>query len=81
MSEEHLALLLSTYRSRMEQLYHSNDRLKYVLLFKNFGPAAGASIGHTHSQIIAMPVVPTMFRLKSEAARPITESTSRASAA
>jgi UDPglucose--hexose-1-phosphate uridylyltransferase len=58
MSEEHLALLLSTYRSRMEQLYHSNDRLKYVLLFKNFGPAAGASIGHTHSQIIAMPVVP-----------------------
>jgi len=49
---------LSTYRSRMEQLYHSNDRLKYVLLFKNFGPAAGASISHTHSQIIAMPVVP-----------------------
>ena len=58
MTTEHLALLLSTYRSRMEQLYHSNDRLKYVLVFKNFGPAAGASISHTHSQIIAMPVVP-----------------------
>jgi UDPglucose--hexose-1-phosphate uridylyltransferase len=58
MSTEHLALLLATYRSRMEQLYHSNDRLKYVLVFKNFGPAAGASISHTHSQIIAMPVVP-----------------------
>jgi UDPglucose--hexose-1-phosphate uridylyltransferase len=58
MTEEHLALLLSLYRDRMEQLYHSDDRLKYVLIFKNFGPAAGASIGHTHSQIIAMPVVP-----------------------
>jgi UDPglucose--hexose-1-phosphate uridylyltransferase len=58
MAEEHLALLLSLYRDRMEQLYHSDDRLKYVLVFKNFGPAAGASIGHTHSQIIAMPVVP-----------------------
>ncbi len=58
MSEEHLVLLLSTYRGRMETLYHSDDRLKYVLVFKNFGPAAGASIGHTHSQIIAMPVVP-----------------------
>jgi UDPglucose--hexose-1-phosphate uridylyltransferase len=58
MSEDHLVLLLSTYRGRMETLYHSNDRLKYVLVFKNFGPAAGASIGHTHSQIIAMPVVP-----------------------
>ncbi len=26
-----------------------------VLVFKNFGPAAGASIAHTHSQVIAMP--------------------------
>ncbi len=58
MTEEHLTLLLSTYRSRMDQLYHSNSRLKYVLVFKNFGPAAGGSIPHTHSQIIAMPVVP-----------------------
>jgi UDPglucose--hexose-1-phosphate uridylyltransferase len=58
MSDSHLALLLTAYRDRMEQLYRSNTRLKYVLVFKNFGPAAGASIGHTHSQIIAMPVVP-----------------------
>jgi len=58
MSVEHLELLLSTYRSRMDELYHANPRFKYVLVFKNFGPAAGASIGHTHSQIIAMPVVP-----------------------
>ena len=58
MTDEHLTLLLSTYRSRMDELYHSNPRLKYVLVFKNFGPAAGASISHTHSQIIAMPVVP-----------------------
>jgi UDPglucose--hexose-1-phosphate uridylyltransferase len=58
MTDRHLAVLLTAYRNRMEQLYQSNERLKYVLVFKNFGPAAGASIGHTHSQIIAMPVVP-----------------------
>jgi len=58
MAGEHLALLFSTYRRRMEQLYHSDERLQYVLAFKNFGPAAGASIAHTHSQIIAMPVIP-----------------------
>jgi UDPglucose--hexose-1-phosphate uridylyltransferase len=58
MSEAHLALLFSVYRDRMEQLYHSNRRLRYVLVFKNFGPAAGASIAHTHSQVIAMPVIP-----------------------
>lgn len=58
MSEEHLALLLGAYRERMDRLYANDPRIRYVLVFKNFGPAAGASIAHTHSQIIAMPVVP-----------------------
>lgn len=58
MTEEHLAMLLSAYRRRMQELYTSDERLRYVLVFKNFGPAAGASIPHTHSQIIAMPVTP-----------------------
>ena len=58
MSAAHLALLFGAYRDRMEQLYKSNKRLRYVLVFKNFGPAAGASIAHTHSQLIATPVIP-----------------------
>ena len=58
MSQQHLAMLFGAYRDRMRQLFESNPRLKYVLVFKNFGPAAGASIPHTHSQVIAMPVVP-----------------------
>ncbi len=36
-----------------------NDRrLRYILLFKNHGEAAGATLEHTHSQLIALPVVP-----------------------
>jgi len=58
MGDAHLARLFGAYRDRMQQLYHSNKRLRYVLVFKNFGPAAGASIPHTHSQIIALPVIP-----------------------
>jgi UDPglucose--hexose-1-phosphate uridylyltransferase len=58
MSEEHLAIMFSAFQIRVAQLYASDERLNYVLVFKNFGPAAGASIPHTHSQIIAMPVVP-----------------------
>ncbi len=58
MSQEHLTRLLAIYQERMATLYQSDPRLRYVLVFKNFGPAAGASIAHTHSQIIAMPVVP-----------------------
>ena len=58
MSEDHLFRLIGVYRDRIRALYDMDPRIQYVLVFKNFGPAAGASIPHTHSQIIAMPVVP-----------------------
>jgi len=58
MTVEHLSLLFLAYKDRMQQIYEMDERLKYVLVFKNFGPAAGASMSHTHSQIIALPVVP-----------------------
>jgi UDPglucose--hexose-1-phosphate uridylyltransferase len=58
MSEDHLFRLIGTYRDRIRTLYAADERIQYVLIFKNFGPAAGASIAHTHSQVIAMPVVP-----------------------
>ena len=58
MAPAHLAHVFGVYQIRMRQLYETDPRLKYVLVFKNFGPAAGASMAHTHSQIIATPVVP-----------------------
>jgi len=33
-------------------------RFEYILIFKNYGFAAGASLAHPHSQLIALPVVP-----------------------
>ncbi len=35
-----------------------DDRFKYVLLFRNHGKIAGASLEHPHSQLIALPMVP-----------------------
>ena len=58
MEESHLATLFGVYQLRMRQLFALDERLKYVLVFKNFGSAAGASIPHTHSQVIAIPMVP-----------------------
>ena len=58
MTPDHLAAVFRMYRRRMRELYDMDPRLRYVLVFKNFGPAAGASMAHTHSQIIALPVVP-----------------------
>ncbi|MFZ5764327.1 MAG: galactose-1-phosphate uridylyltransferase [Thermodesulfobacteriota bacterium] len=35
-----------------------DPRFKYVMVFKNFGRAAGASLEHSHSQLVALPIVP-----------------------
>lgn len=69
MTVTHLSMLFGAYRDRMKELFSSDQRLKYVLVFKNFGPAAGASISHTHSQLIAMPVVPENVQSEVENSR------------
>lgn len=56
--ERHLTLLFTVYQERMRFLYNNDPRIRYVLVFKNFGKASGGSIPHTHSQLIAMPIVP-----------------------
>lgn len=35
-----------------------DKRFKYIMLFRNYGKAAGASLEHPHTQIIALPMVP-----------------------
>jgi UDPglucose--hexose-1-phosphate uridylyltransferase len=53
--------VLWAYRDRMLDL--KNDRrFRYILIFKNHGEAAGASLEHTHSQLIALPIVPLRVR-------------------
>jgi UDPglucose--hexose-1-phosphate uridylyltransferase len=49
--------VLLAYRERIIDL-RRDRRLRYVLVFKNHGVAAGASLEHSHSQIIALPIVP-----------------------
>jgi UDPglucose--hexose-1-phosphate uridylyltransferase len=59
----HIAEVIWTYRQRIMDL-SGDDRLKYVLIFKNQGEAAGASLQHAHSQLIATPITPK--RVKEE---------------
>ncbi len=49
--------LLKVYASEIERL-HSDKKIKYVLVFKNKGPNAGASVNHEHTQIVALPFIP-----------------------
>jgi UDPglucose--hexose-1-phosphate uridylyltransferase len=49
--------VLWAYRERIIDL-RRDKRLRYVLVFKNQGVAAGASLEHSHSQLIALPIIP-----------------------
>ncbi len=49
--------VLWAYRERILDL-KKDRRFKSVIVFKNHGSAAGASLSHSHSQLIALPVVP-----------------------
>lgn len=48
------------FRDRINDLGH-DPRFKYVMVFKNYGRAAGASLEHSHSQLVALPIVPRML--------------------
>jgi UDPglucose--hexose-1-phosphate uridylyltransferase len=54
---EHIHRVLRVYRERLVDLLR-DQRFKYVLIFKNRGSAAGASLSHPHTQLIATPVTP-----------------------
>jgi len=47
----------------------NDQRFRYVLLFKNHGSAAGATLEHSHSQVIALPVTPRQVADEIEGAR------------
>ena len=48
---------LWAYRDRVLDL-SKDERFRYLLIFKNHGAEAGASLAHPHSQMIALPIVP-----------------------
>jgi len=51
--------VLIAYGDRIRTL-SQDERLRYVLIFKNQGRAAGASLEHSHSQLISLPIVPEL---------------------
>ena len=60
--------VLWAYRDRFLDL-QQDRRFKYILVFRNHGKIAGASLEHPHSQLIALPMVPQDVMLKIEGAQ------------
>lgn len=61
MSEGEIERVLSAYRDRILDL-RQDRRFRYILVFKNHGAGAGATLEHPHSQLIALPIVPDFVR-------------------
>ncbi len=67
MSHNQLIQLFWAFRDRMVDLAR-DIRFRYIIIFKNYGRAAGASLEHSHSQLIALPVVPHRIQEEIEGA-------------
>jgi len=57
LTEAEIEQVLWAYQRRSLDL-RGDRRLRYLLIFKNYGETAGASLVHAHSQLIALPIVP-----------------------
>jgi UDPglucose--hexose-1-phosphate uridylyltransferase len=68
MDLEHVTRALVLAGQRFEHLQRDR-RLNYIAFFRNNGFAAGSSLTHPHTQIIATPIAPTNIRLEIEEAR------------
>lgn len=60
--------VLWAYYQRLTDL-KKDLRFKYVVIFKNEGETAGASLEHSHSQLIALPIVPKLVKEELDASR------------
>ncbi len=71
-TNEHTTCFTDLQPSQAEQVFlayarrfrdwQSTSELKFGLAFKNSGPAAGATVEHTHSQLIGLTFVPDTFQ-------------------
>src|SRR5258706_16298483 len=57
LGEKQFEEMLRAYRDRILDL-REDKRFRYVLIFRNQGVEAGATMEHAHSQLVALPLVP-----------------------
>lgn len=60
-SLEHMELLLKVYRDRYIH-YRYMTGINCVSIFKNSGPESGATLEHSHSQVVALPIIPPIMK-------------------
>jgi UDPglucose--hexose-1-phosphate uridylyltransferase len=61
LSENEIDAVLWAARERVRDL-RNDRRFKSIIIFKNHGATAGATVEHSHSQLVALPIVPRDVR-------------------
>lgn len=62
---DHILDIFQVYRHRLLTLKETPG-IRYVLIFKNDGPLAGASVAHAHCQVIGLPMIPPNIEIESD---------------
>lgn len=76
MGDGEVAEIIQAYKSRYTAIQNIPG-IESIVIFKNHGPAAGTSLEHPHSQLIATPVVPPQIRSRTERAAAYFDTTGR----
>lgn len=76
MPDERVEELIRAYKNRYHEL-KKDPNIKVIIIFKNHGEAAGTSLAHPHTQIVASPIVPPFIRRRYEIATQHFDNTGR----
>jgi UDPglucose--hexose-1-phosphate uridylyltransferase len=68
LNESQFEAVLRAYRNRIMDL-RADRRFRYILIYKNQGTEAGATLEHVHSQLIALPMIPKLILEEIETAK------------
>ncbi len=67
MDYEHIEKILITYQQRYNTI-KENPNIRHIIIFKNCGWAAGTSLVHPHSQLVATPIMAPYYHRKFDVA-------------
>lgn len=64
----HMEEIIRAFLSRLIEL-EKDPCFRYIMIAKNHGGAAGATLAHSHSQLIAAPIIPPVVSTELDSAR------------
>lgn len=63
---ERIVKVFKLFSERVKKIMSEDKKVKYVLMFKNQGEIAGASLEHSHTQLIGLEIIPTLIQRELE---------------